>query len=143
MKQTFFFLSLIFLLTSCGGVTTTPIEEFKFSVDLPSGWKIYKDNFRGEFKVEISTGGRRVMYIKEANPSVASLDMLVQASSKSVKVINKESFANGFGVTLKTKKKKQFRYYVQKDDKQYMFEPAAYYKDTDLNKAITLVKSVK
>ena len=42
-----------------------------------------------------------------------------------------------------TKKKKQFRYYIQKDGKQYMFEPAAYYKDTDLNKVIAVVKSVK
>ena len=143
MKQTFFFLSLVFLLTSCGGVTTTPIEEFKLSIDLPSGWKIYKDNFKGKFTVELSTGGRRVMTIKEANPAVESLDMLVQAASKSFEVTNKESFANGFGITLKTKNKKQFIYYIQKNGKQYLFEPAAHYKEIDLNKAIAIVKSVK
>ena len=131
------------LLSNCGGVKPTKIDEFNLTIDLPAGWKMNKDNFRGQLTVEISNAGRRVMSITEANPSVESLDMLVKASSKSFKVLNQESFASGFGVTLQTKKKKQFRYYVQKDGKQIRFEPAAYYKDIDLNRCLELIKSAK
>lgn len=146
MKKVFFyfsFLSLMLLLGNCGGVKTTKIDEFNLTIDLPAGWKVGKDNFRGQLTVEISNGGRRVMNIAEANPSVESLDMLVKASSKTFKVLNQETLANGFGITLKTKKKKQFRYYLQKDGKQIRFEPAAYYKDTDLNRCLELIKSAK
>jgi len=143
MKKVFLYFFFILLLSNCGGVKTTKIEEFNLTIDLPSGWKIGKDNFRGNLTIEISNGNRRVVNITEANPSVESLDVLVKASSKSFQVLNQESFANGFGVTLKTKKKKQFRYYIQKNSKQYRFEPAAYYKDIDLNNAISVIKSAK
>lgn len=146
MKKVFFyfsFLSLVLLLSNCGSPKATKIDEFNLTIDLPAGWKVGKDNFRGQLTVEISNAGRRVMSITEANPSVESLEMLVKASSKSFKVLKEESFAGGFGVTLQTKKKKQFRYYVQKDGKQIRFEPAAYYKDTDLNRCLELIKSAK
>jgi hypothetical protein len=144
-KVTFYFsfFALILLLSNCGSPKATKIDEFNLTIDLPAGWKMNKDNFRGQLTIEISNAGRRVMSITEANPSIESLEMLVKASSKAFKVLKEESFAGGFGVTLQTKKKKQFRYYVQKDGKQIRFEPAAYYKDTDLNRCIELIKSAK
>lgn len=143
MKKVFFYFALILLLSNCGSPKATKIDEFNLTIDLPAGWKVYKDNFRGKLTIELSAAGRRILNITEANPTVESLEMLVKASSKPFKVLNQESFENGFGVTLKTKRKKQFRYYVQKDGKQYRFEPAAYYKDTDLNRAIAIAKSAK
>lgn len=145
MKKTFLYFSFVFtlLLSSCGGVKPTKIDEFDLTIDLPAGWKVGKDNFRGQLTIEISNVGRRAISLTEANPSVESLDMLAKASAKSFKVLNQESFANGFGVTMQGKKKKMFRYYVQKNGKQYRFEPAAYFKDTDLNRAIELIKSAK
>lgn len=145
MKKTFFYISIfsfILLLSNCGGVKNTKIDEFNLTIDLPVGWKMNKDNFKGKTTIEISNGNRRVMNVTQANPSLENLDMLVKASSKSFKVLNQETITNGFGVTIQTKKKKQFRYYFQKDNKQYMFEPAAYYKDTDLNKCVEVIKSV-
>ncbi len=146
MKKIFFYFPLFYVvlfLSNCGGVKTTKIDEFNLTFDLPVGWKIGKDKFKGQLTVEVSNAGRRVMNITEANPSVESLDMLVKASSRSFQVLNQETITNGFGVTLKTNKKKQYRYYIQKDGKQYRFEPAPYYKDIDLDRCIALIKSVK
>ncbi len=138
----FFFAFFILFLRNCG-IKDAKIDEFNLTINLPMGWIIKKNKLEGKTTVEISNAGRRVMNIAEANPSVENLNILVKASSKSFKVLSQETITNGFGVTIQTKNRGQFLYYIQKDNKQYCFKSAAYYRNIDLNRCLEIIKSVK
>lgn len=142
LKQSIIFILLIFLLSACGG-SAFKVDEFNLSVNLPSGWKGGKDTYGGKLTVEISNGGRRAMKITEAETTVDDLDMLAKATEATYELLDKESFEQGFGVTMKANSKKQFMYYVKKDGKQYKFEPGPYYEEGDLEACIQIAKSAK
>ena len=143
MKSFFLWSVIIFLLSGCGGKTNVPIQGMDITVDLPSSWSIGMDTYDGELTAELSKDKKRSMKITEATSQVESVDMLAQAASKDWEVLNKETFANGFGITVKSNGKKQFLYYINKGRKQYKCEPAPYYEEEAYDEAIQIIKSIK
>ena len=80
--------------------------------------------------------------ITEPAVKVESLDMLVEGA-KDFQILGKETIPLGFGITLKADGQKQFLYYINKGGKQYKCEPGPYYKESDCDKVIEVIKTIK
>lgn len=143
MKNKFIAILFIAMLAACGGPKTTQIQGMDLSIDLPSGWKIGNDTYGGVYTIEVSNAGKlRALKITEPAVKVESLDMLVEGA-KDFQILGKETIPLGFGITLKADGQKQFLYYINKGGKQYKCEPGPYYKESDCDKVIEVIKTIK
>ncbi|TAF67264.1 MAG: hypothetical protein EAZ55_02800 [Cytophagales bacterium] len=143
MKNLFLFAFVLTFLTACGGKTTTKVDKFDISIDLPSGWSVATTTYGDEVTAEISTKKRRAIEIVKANPTVESLEMLEKASKGTLEVLSKETFDKGFGLVYKEKGKKKFVIYATVNGTQYRCSAGAYYKEEDFSKGLEIAKSIK
>ncbi len=153
--------SLVFALTSaCGKDSssskggTISLKELPLSFEVPAGWKVSRD------KVSSSGSPYAALAYKKSDQITVNQDEEVFDNAEAfeqawlkmnhnVKIVERESFANGFGFTfIESRKgrpdKKMMHYHVKVGDVTYEMESSSiYYDEEHLPAAITIIKSAK
>jgi hypothetical protein len=138
---------LLLLVVGCSKKPTKPtdekIEDLGITVTVPGGWSVSHD--KGAKDVEFfGDDDLRHVTIEPAENPPASLDMLVEATAASkFKLLDKQTFATGYGVTFNDGKRDEFAYYATVGGKTFVCKPGPYYKPTSLAASTKLCASIR
>lgn len=140
---------IVGFLWGCGGPKVVKFEKLGLSVQLPAGWKADNEEAPTKYtplRVEIRNQDRRTLIIQKFKVKADNFEAMEQAlaSSKRIKILDKEELDKGFGFTFQKGKKKLFLYYITMGDVTYECKPNDfYYDEKDVPAAIEIVKTIR
>jgi hypothetical protein len=125
-----------------GSPTDVKIDDLGITVTLEPGWTL--DHDKGQKDADFfGPGNLRHVTIEPTETVPASLEELVKATEQVGKILDKQTFATGFGVAFNDGKRDEFLYYATVNGKAFACKPGPYYKPTQLAASKKLCSTIR